>query len=835
MAPSRAPESANKAPEVVARERIALARRMRSAELDLSSLDLTVLPDEIAGLTSLTDLDLMSNRLCSLPEAIGQLPRLTYLNLSLNRLSSLPECIANLKSLTRLRLTGNQLRSLPKAIGELRRLEALYLDANLLAVLPDSMQQMPNLKMLFLHGNDELGLPVEVLGPPWRERRTKELPPPSTILAYYFRMRSGARPLNEAKLILVGRGEVGKTCIVNQLVRGEFADTSKTAGIQITNWQLPGRPSPTQLHVWDFGGQEIMHATHQFFLTERSLYLLVLNGREGGEDYDVEYWLKLINSFGGDSPVLVVLNKINEHPFDLNYRAVQEKYPQVRAFVKTDCRQPTGIDELRTAIADAIRAMPDVKALFPAAWFAIKDRIARMREDLDRNYIAYDRYQELCNDLGETDRAAQDDLAGYLHCLGIALNYRDDPRLRETSLLNPHWVTNGIYRLLNGRNLVSSKGELSMADVSKLLPADEYPVEKHAFIVELMRKFRLCFAFQDEPHHRYLVPELLDKQEPNLGNEFSPRRCLNFEYSYGILPEGLLPGFIVRSNVLSEGQLRWRSGVVLEWNGCRALVKADLAERRISISVQGGTDVGRRELLAVIRSDFERIHREISALEVTSFVPVPDHPTVKIEYDKLLAFEHEGYDEHREIIDGRVVTLSVKQLLSGVDLALPSSRRDTGTGKDDPIRLFISYSHRDEPSRERLEVHLKLLERQEKLAPWNDRKLSPGDEWGERIDRNLEAADIIILLVSADFMASRYCYEVEGRRALERHRAGDAVVIPVIVNDCDWRTAPFGGLAALPKDGIPVFLWGNPESAWADVARGLRRAVEELIERRAQR
>ena len=101
-----------------------------------------------------------------------------------------------------------------------------------------------------------------------------------------------------------------------------------------------------RLHIWDFGGQEIMHSTHQFFLTQRSLYLLVLNGREGGEDADAEYWLQLIESFGGESPVIVVLNKIKEHPFDLNRRALQQKYPGIRAFLQTDCADKTGLAEL---------------------------------------------------------------------------------------------------------------------------------------------------------------------------------------------------------------------------------------------------------------------------------------------------------------------------------------------------------------------------------------------------------------------------------------------------------------------------------------------------------
>ena len=104
---------------------------------------------------------------------------------------------------------------------------------------------------------------------------------------------------------------------------GLMRTKSKTEGIRITNWSLPVGKDTFRLNVWDFGGQEIMHATHQFFMTERSLYLLVLNGREGGEDLDAEYWLKHVQSFGGKSPVIVVLNKIAQQPFDLNYKSLQ--------------------------------------------------------------------------------------------------------------------------------------------------------------------------------------------------------------------------------------------------------------------------------------------------------------------------------------------------------------------------------------------------------------------------------------------------------------------------------------------------------------------------------
>ena len=212
------------------------------------------------------------------------------------------------------------------------------------------------------------------------------------------------------------------------------------------------------MHVWDFGGQEIMHSTHQFFLTQRSLYLLVLNGRQGHEDADADYWLSLIDSFGEGSPVLVVLNKIKEHPFDLNRRALMQKFGIVRGFIETDCKDRTGIEELKKAIIRETDRLEHLRDAFPASWFGIKDRLAGMKA----NYISYDEYRKICRENGEGEGAAQEALASYLHSLGIALNYKDDPRLRDTHVLNPRWVTEGIYKILNAEDLARRKGELQV-------------------------------------------------------------------------------------------------------------------------------------------------------------------------------------------------------------------------------------------------------------------------------------------------------------------------------------------------------------------------------------
>jgi hypothetical protein len=145
-----------------------------------------------------------------------------------------------------------------------------------------------------------------------------------------------------------------------------------------------------------------------------------------------------------------------------------------------------------------------------------------------------------------------------------------------------------------------------------------------------------------------------------------------------------------------------------------------------------------------------------------------------------------------------------------------------------PISLFYSYSHKDEALRDELETHLTLLRRQGVISGWHDRRIAAGTEWKGQIDHHLEAADVILLLVSSDFLASDYCWDVETKRAMDRHEAGTARVIPVILRPCDWQSAPFGKLQALPKDAKPVTSWKDRDEAFTDVARGIRNAVTGL-------
>ena len=148
------------------------------------------------------------------------------------------------------------------------------------------------------------------------------------------------------------------------------------------------------------------------------------------------------------------------------------------------------------------------------------------------------------------------------------------------------------------------------------------------------------------------------------------------------------------------------------------------------------------------------------------------------------------------------------------------------------LEVFFSYAHADEEWRDKPEKHLGSLKRQRRILTWHDRKILPGGEWAPEIGVHLSSADIILLLISSDFISSEYCWSVELKQAIRRHEAGDARVIPIIVRPVNWKKTPFARLQALPKDGKPVSTWSNIDEALLNVVEGIQKAVEDLRKKR---
>jgi len=189
---------------------------------------------------------------------------------------------------------------------------------------------------------------------------------------------------------------------------------------------------------------------------------------------------------------------------------------------------------------------------------------------------------------------------------------------------------------------------------------------------------------------------------------------------------------------------------------------------------------------------------------------------------KIVHLARAAVKEFPEPVGKSDLTRHATKLFDNVDLG---SQRAC---MSDPITIFFSYSHKDEALRDELETHLKLLEREGVISAWYDRKILPGMKWDSEIDQNFEKAKIILLLISADFIASEYCWGREVQMALQRHESGAATVIPIILRSCDWQSAPFARLRGLPKEMKPVTAWADRDAAWTAVALGIRAVVERI-------
>jgi internalin A len=590
-------------PEEIAEERIAEWKRGEIKPNHWKGGDETM---TIALKSPQSLLDLKGLGLTAVPESLREVRGIRCLDLAENALQGLPPWIGELTSLVVISLVRNQIRTLPPEIGSLRALSSLLLQQNQLETLPETLRGL-TLQILALHRNPALDLPDSVLHRP-----------PEEILRYYFESRDG-RPLLELKLLLVGRGGAGKTTLVKRLA-DEEPDTheSETHSIAIRNLTLACPRGQVRTRAWDFGGQEILHATHQFFLTERSLYLLVLEPRSGLAQRDAEYWLKLIETQGGGSPVIVVMNWSHGRRWRVDEVRLRRKFPFIIDFLPTDALHGEGMEALRRAIHQGVEErMRDVWRPFPNRWREIKDAVAGMRD----NFLTYSKYADLCAQCGEQDPAAQADLAGILHALGLALYFGKDPRLHDTRVLNPSWVTGGVYAVIRAPSVAANDGQLAVHDMPrvlrqaealKVLKAADYPPETHGFILELMRAFQLCYASEEEQGQpvRYLVPELLPEFEPEMAEPWE-QAPVRLRYRYEVLPPGLLPRFIVRTHALSDGAPHWRHGVVLRHAEAAALIRAETDRPELYAFVLGGDDETRRVLVAMVRRELESLHGEL--------------------------------------------------------------------------------------------------------------------------------------------------------------------------------------------------------------------------------
>lgn len=739
----------------------------------LRGVALEEVPPGIADLKNLFNLALFNTGLTSVPDFLASLPELKYLNLSYNQFEEIPGILFLMKSLTELRLAcadgGGHIKHIPHEIQLLEKLQLLDVD----------------------------GQPIET---PPREVVDKG----AEAVKNYWRQREevGFDYLCEAKLIILGEGGAGKTSLAKKIQDRAYqlrSSEESTEGIDVMHWSFPAGvrikadgaskliQSDFGVNIWDFGGQEIYHATHQFFLTRRSLYVLVADDRK--EDTDFNYWLQVVELLGEGSPLLIVQNEKQDRRRDINWGSLRARFASIRATYRVNLASNRGLDELVDVIRRELECLPHIGVPLPATWSRVRQRL----ESDERNYIGLHEYLAICDEHGFKRREDKLQLSGYLHDLGICLHFQDDALLKKTVILKPKWGTDAVYRVLDDQTIMERHGRFGPGDLARIWSEEEYAPMRDE-LLRLMMKFQLCYEVTEGgslmesrqeylPHtDSYIVPQLLSPTQPAYQWDGNDNLVLRYEYDF--MPKGLLMRLIVALNHrIVDQNLVWKSGVILEYDNTQAEVIEDYPRRRITIRVAGED---RRKLLVVVDEQLERIHLSFVRLKYEKFLPCNcemcrasgepyTYPLKKLEDFASKRRQIQCY-ESGELVDAA-------GLISDV---LPGAVKSRFIERDAlavPIRkeVFVSYAWTDESSALVNRIELALKDRAITLVrDKNEMKFKDSiREFMERIGRG----SWIVVVISKRYLESKSCmFELTQIAAKENMRDR---VFPVVVGDAN--------------------------------------------------
>ena len=533
-------------------------------ELYLGGNQLTEVPDSIGQLTALTELYLSANQLTEVPDSIGQLTALTTLGLDANRLTAVPDSIGQLTALTRLFLSDNQLTEVPDWIGQLTALATLDLSRNRLTAVPDSIGQLTALTELDLSGNWRLTSPP-------REVQAQGI---AAVLAFLRALGESSVERWRSKVLIVGEATVGKTSLARQLLGEPFdPDERQTHGLRVRSLTVPhpGRLGVMMdLDVWDFGGQLEYRATQRFYLTDRSLFLLVWNARARAADGKVTAWLDAITARAPGAPVLLVATHGDEDspatlPHDLFGR-----YPGIAAAGTVDSRTGLHIGELRDAVARHAAALPLMGVRWPAAW----DTAARALGELPELTVTTRRAFRCLAEAGVPDPAAQQAIARMLHDLGEIAYFAGVPDLSEKIILKPEWLDARITQVIDSQQVTEAGGVLSRAERGRLwadLADAEDDPDLPDRLIRMMEVFDLAYRVgdaDDSADVALIVDRLPDAPPPDAGRLWDEARArpgareLAVTYQLASRQVGIPTWFIAREHRYTTG-LHWRHGALL--------------------------------------------------------------------------------------------------------------------------------------------------------------------------------------------------------------------------------------------------------------------------------
>ena len=655
----------------------------------------------------------------------------------------------------------------------------------------------------------------------------------------------GVDRLYEAKLLIVGEGGAGKTSLLRRLYQTdkdlpEEADT--TRGIDIHRHEFKTKEGREfRLNVWDFGGQEIYHATHQFFLTKRSLYVLLDDTRKDHktvQDKEFKYWLEVVDQLSDHSPVLIFQNEKGGRSKTIDEAGIKGHFDNVKDVFRGNLEIINSADKLRQALEYYASQLPHIGEELPKLWVAIRAELETLAEK--KPYITQQEYFDVYSKHLPFDRTKALHLSRYFHDLGVFLHFQndllqDDLLLAKTVILQNTWATEAVFKMLDDETVKQALGRFTLKDCQRVWQDSVY-ADMHPELLALMQKFELCYRLPDANPDTWLATQLLPPSKPVELIQWEQPGDLVLRYRYDFMPKGLISRLMVRLHrFVPRPDLGWVTGVLFERDDSQVLVEISPKGSEIALRARGPE---RKELLTVIAADLDALNDSFHGLKerVEKLVPCNCSQCRKstnpesFEQKRLLQRKHDRKIQVE--CPSSYIDVSVLELLDGISVkTLPGWATEDSMPK--PIgqlpRIFISYSKSDIIHKENLLKHLSSL--RGKVLTWHDRDLLPGEEWDSRIKMELGKADIVLYLVSSDSMSTDYIQKVELPLIEERCRKGECMLVPVIVDFVNWSDSAFAKYNALPEKGIPVTNskhWVKESEAWLNIVKGIKRIIPVL-------
>ena len=554
----------------------------------------------------LNKLNLSGQGIAKIPQEIFDLEELESLDISNNRLTNIPEDIDNLSNLTELNLSGNQLTSIPENIGNLTNLIDLNLSENQLLSLPESIDNLANLTKLDLSKNPLINPPIEI--------SVKGI----KAIQKYLRQQKevGVDKIYEAKLLIVGEAGSGKTTLAKKIEDSAYklqASEASTEGIDIIKKSfLLENGEEFKINIWDFGGQEIYHATHRFFLTKRSLYCLVLDNRE--EDDNLYYWLNIVELLSDNSPVLIIKNEKQNRIRDINERILKGKFNNIKETLATNLATNKNLDKLFSSIKYFISNLDHIGDKLPATWVKVRQAL----EQDQRNYIDLNEYLKICEETGINRKEDKLQLSGYLHDIGVCLHFQDDRKsiLYKTVILKPEWGTDAVYRVLDNPKVKEKYGCFNDDDLQDIWHEAQYD-DMRGELLQLMMKFELCYQIPGSKD-TFISPQLLSNNQPEYDWDESNNLILRYTYP-DFMPKGIISRFIVvMHQYIDQQKYVWKNGVILQRNNTKAEVIEDFGKREIRIRMVGKD---KRDLMTIVSNELDKINNSYKRLKYQKLIP----------------------------------------------------------------------------------------------------------------------------------------------------------------------------------------------------------------------